>query len=230
MTGTLQRLIALLLLTCPTALFALGLGDIRLNSGLNEPLNAEIELVGAAPDELSSLRATLANQETFARYGLERSTFLTKIEFSVGQGRDGRPALLVRSRESVSDPFLTLLVDVNWSRGRLLREYTMLLDPPVYPPGAEQATNAPVSAPQAGETETSRGGAVQRAPEPAAEEAAPASTSGVSRAPEISSPSSSSAAISGSSYTVRNNDTLWRIASGVKAGTTSDVNRMMMAI
>ena len=222
MTGTFQRLIALFLLTCPTALFALGLGDIRLNSGLNEPLDAEIELVGAAPDELTSLRATLANPEAFTRYGLDRSAFLSKIEFKVGQGRDGRPALLVRSRESVPDPFLTLLVDVNWSRGRLLREYTMLLDPPVYTPGAEQAASAPVSAPQAGETETPRSGNVQRAPEPPAEAAPP---SGVSRAPEVSSGPSA-----GSSYTVRNNDTLWRIASGLKSGATSDVNRMMMAI
>ena len=222
MTGILQRLIALFLLACPTALFALGLGDIRLNSALNEPLDAEIELVGAAPDELTSLRATLANPEAFARYGLDRSAFLAKIEFKVGQGRDGRPALLVRSRESVPDPFLTLLVDVNWSRGRLLREYTMLLDPPVYTPGAEQAASAPVSAPQAGETESSRSGSVQRAPEPPAETAPP---SGVSRAPEV--PAEISA---GSSYTVRNNDTLWRIASGLKPGATSDVNRMMMAI
>jgi pilus assembly protein FimV len=222
MTGILQRLIALFLLACPTALFALGLGDIRLNSALNEPLDAEIELVGAAPDELTSLRATLANPEAFARYGLDRSAFLSKIEFKVGQGRDGRPALLVRSRESVPDPFLTLLVDVNWSRGRLLREYTMLLDPPVYTPGAEQAASAPVSAPQAGETESSRSGSVQRAPEPPAETAPP---SGVSRAPEV--PAEISA---GSSYTVRNNDTLWRIASGLKPGATSDVNRMMMAI
>ncbi|HKE43770.1 MAG TPA: FimV/HubP family polar landmark protein [Steroidobacteraceae bacterium] len=224
MTGTLQRLIALVLLFCPTALFALGLGDIRLNSSLNEPLDAEIELVGAAPDELTSLRATLADQETFTRYGLERSAFLSKIEFKVGQGKDGRPALLVRSRESVADPFLTLLVDVNWSRGRLLREYTMLLDPPVYTPGAEQATNAPVSAPQAGATESARSGAVERAPET---HAAPPTSGGVSRAPE---PSAASGASMGSSYTVRNNDTLWRIASGVKPGATSDVNRMMLAI
>ncbi len=224
MTGTLQRLIALFLLACPTALFALGLGDIRLNSALNEPLDAEIELVGAAPDELTSLRATLANPEAFARYGLERSAFLSKIEFKVGQGRDGRPALLVRSRESVADPFLTLLVDVNWSRGRLMREYTMLLDPPVYTPGAEQAASAPVSAPQAGETESPSSGSVQRAPEPAPQ-AAPPSASGVSRTPEV--PSGISA---GSSYTVRNNDTLWRIASELKPGATSDVNRMMMAI
>jgi pilus assembly protein FimV len=224
MTGTFQRLIALVLTLCPTALFALGLGDIRLNSALNEPLDAEIELVGAAPDELGSLRATLADQETFARYGLDRSTFLSKIEFKVGQGRDGRPALLLRSRESVPDPFLTLLVDVNWSRGRLLREYTMLMDPPVYTPGAEQATNAPVSAPQAGETESARSGAVERAPAP---RPAPSSTSAVSRAPESSGATGASM---GSNYTVRNNDTLWRIASGLKPGATSDVNRMMLAI
>jgi pilus assembly protein FimV len=224
MTGTLQRLIALVFFFCPTALFALGLGDIRLNSALNEPLDAEIELVGAAPDELSSLRATLANQETFTRYGLDRSPFLSKIEFKVGQGRDGRAALLLRSRESVSDPFLTLLVDVNWSRGRLLREYTMLMDPPVYTPGAEQATNAPVSAPQAGETESARSGAVERAPEP---RPAPPPPSAVTRTPESAGATGASM---GSSYTVRNNDTLWRIASGLKPGASSDVNRMMLAI
>jgi pilus assembly protein FimV len=227
MTGTLQRLIALVLLFCPTALFALGLGEIRLNSALNEPLDAEIELVGAQPDELGSVRATLASADTFARYGLERPPFLSKIEFKVGQGRDGRAALLVRSRDSVSDPFLTLLVDVNWSRGRLLREYTMLLDPPVYTPGGEQAPGAPVSAPQAGETESASSGAVQRAAEPAPP--APTPSAGVSRAPEAeAAPSPSMSA--GSSYTVRNNDTLWRIASGLKPGATSDVNRMMLAI
>ena len=179
------------------------------------------------PMSWRSVRATLANTETFARYGLERPPFLSKIEFKVGQGRDGRPALLVRTRESVPDAFLTLLVDVNWSRGRLLREYTMLLDPPVYTPGGEQASSAPVSAPQAGESESASSGTVQRPAEPAPVAPAPAPSSGVSRAPEAAPAPSLSAE---SSYTVRNNDTLWRIASGLRPGETSDVNRMMLAI
>ena len=68
MTRRLQRFLALVLLASPSTLFALGLGDIQLHSALNEPLDADIELVSAAPDELSSLKASLANRETFARY------------------------------------------------------------------------------------------------------------------------------------------------------------------
>ena len=94
--------------------------------------------------------------------------FLTKIEFSVGQGRDGHPALLVRSRDSVSDPFLTLLVDVNWSRGRLLREYRCCSTRRFTHPALSRRRTLRSSAPQAGETESSRGGTVERAPEPPA--------------------------------------------------------------
>src|SRR5688572_11127885 len=135
------------LLFFPTALFALGLGNIRLKSALNEPLYAEIELLSATPDELASLRASLASRETFIRYGLERPQFLANLDFRVGRSGDGRNVLFVRSRESVTEPFLTFLIEVNWSRGRLLREYTVLMDPPVYMPGEETAS-APVAAPQ----------------------------------------------------------------------------------
>ena len=221
MTRLLQRLFALFVLLSPATVFALGLGDIRLHSALNEPLSAEIELVSAAPDELSSLRASLATRETFTRYGLERAPFLNSIEFKVGRSGDGRNILQVRSREAVAEPFLSFLVEVNWSRGRLLREYTLLLDPPVYMPGAEQAEAAPVAAPQAGVTETERSGAVQRPVEPEPQVAEPAPT--VSRTPEP-------AVIEGSSYTVRSKDTLWHIASSMKPGAASGINRMMMAL
>jgi len=221
MTRLLQRLFALFVLLSPATAFALGLGDIRLHSGLNEPLSAEIELVSAAPDELSSLRASLATSETFTRYGLERAPFLNSIEFKVGRSSDGRNILQVRSREAVAEPFLSFLVEVNWSRGRLLREYTLLLDPPVYMPGAEQAEAAPVAAPQAGVSETERSGAVQRPVEPEAQVAEPAPT--VSRTPEP-------AAIEGSSYTVRSNDTLWHIANSLKPGAASGINRTMLAL
>jgi pilus assembly protein FimV len=221
MTRLLQRLIGLLVLLSPGITFALGLGEIQLHSALNEPLSAEIELVSAAPDELSSLRADLASRETFARYGLDRPVTLTNIEFKVGRSADGRNVLKVRSLEAVTEPFLSFLVEVSWSRGRLLREYTLLLDPPVYMPGAEQAEAAPVTAPAAGVTETERRGAVQRPVEPEPQVAEPAPV--VSRTAEP-------AAIEGSSYTVRNNDTLWHIASNMKPGAASGINRMMLAL
>ena len=220
MTRLLQRLLVSIVLLSPATVFALGLGDIDLHSGLNEPLSADIELVSAAPDELSSLRASLASRETFARYGLERSALFADLQFRVGRSADGRNVLQVRSREAITEPFLSFLVEVNWSRGRLLREYTLLLDPPVYMPGEQQAQSAPVTAPQAGPTESARSGAVQRPVEPEPRATEPTS---------VSLPSQP-VAIDGSSYTVRSNDTLWNIASNLKPGASSEVNRTMLAL
>jgi pilus assembly protein FimV len=222
MTRKILRLAVACLCIFPTALFALGLGDIRLKSALNEPLDAEIELVSATPDELASLRASLASPETFARYGLERPRFLSSLDFRVGTASDGRQVLFVRSRESVTEPFLTFLIEVNWSRGRLLREYTLLLDPPIYMPGPDQGAE-PVSAPQTAAEDSARAGAVERPAEAAPAPPVPAP------APSISRPSAPISADSGS-YTVQDNDTLWKIASGMRPGTRSDINRMMIAL
>src|SRR5262245_34573184 len=126
MSGKLRVLISALVLA-PVAAFGLGLGEIRLNSALNEPFSSEIDLVAATPEELGALEAQLASPEIFARYGLDRPAFLSSLEFRVGRGRDGRSVLTVRSSDSITEPFVSFLVDVNWPRGRLLREYTVLL-------------------------------------------------------------------------------------------------------
>src|SRR5579863_8339813 len=152
MFSTMRRLMlmACLLSTSflwPSSSWALGLGEIHLKSALNEPMNAEIDLIAATPDELAALRASLADREAFTRYGIDRPAFLSTLTFKVGKGKDGRDALLVRSTDAIPEPFVTFLVEVNWARGRLMREYTVLLDPPVYTPGENAASNAPVSAP-----------------------------------------------------------------------------------
>src|ERR1700726_3082892 len=131
----------------PSLSWALGLGEIHLNSALNEPMNADIDLIAATPDELTALRATLAGRDAFTRYGIDRPQFLSSLTFKVGKGKDGRDALLVRSTDAIPEPFVTFLVEVNWARGRLMREYTVLLDPPVYTPGETASTAAPVTAP-----------------------------------------------------------------------------------
>src|ERR1700676_743364 len=130
----------------PSLSWALGLGEIHLNSALNEPMNAEIDLIAAAPDELAALRATLGGRDAFPRYGIDRPPFLATLTFKVGKGKDGRDALLVRSTDAIPEPFVTFLVEVNWARGRLMREYTVLLDPPVYTPGERASSAAPVAA------------------------------------------------------------------------------------
>jgi len=150
MSVTMRRLVLLTSLLCSTALWptltwALGLGEIHLKSALNEPMNAEIDLLAASPDELTALRATLASREAFARYGIDKPPFLSSLTFQSGKNKDGRDVLFVRSTDAIPEPFVTFLVEVNWARGRLMREYTVLLDPPVYTPGEGPNSAAPVA-------------------------------------------------------------------------------------
>ncbi len=151
MPVTMRRSMLLACLLCwsavwPTLSWALGLGEIHLKSALNEPMNAEIDLIAASPDELTALRATLASRDAFTRYGIDRPPFLSSLTFQVGKNKDGRDVLFVRSTDTIPEPFVTFLVEVNWARGRLMREYTVLLDPPVYTPGEAPNSTAPVAA------------------------------------------------------------------------------------
>src|SRR6202042_605074 len=144
---TLSRLVLMACLLIPSLSWGLGLGEIHLNSALNEPMNAEIDLIAAGPDELNALRASLAPKDAFPRYGIDRPPFLSTLTFKVAKSKDGRDVLLVRSTDAIPEPFVTFLVEVNWARGRLMREYTVLLDPPVYTPGENASSSAPVTAP-----------------------------------------------------------------------------------
>jgi pilus assembly protein FimV len=139
-------LVLMMALSVPGAAHALGLGDIHVDSALNERLAAEIDIVGATATDLTDLRATLANRETFLRYGADRPAFLSSATFKVTQDSQGRPVLAIRSTESFSEPVVNLLVDVSWRSGELVRQYTLLLDPPGF---ASPRAATLVSAPQA---------------------------------------------------------------------------------
>jgi len=211
MSGKLRVLITAILLT-PAAALGLGLGEIRLNSSLNEPLSAEIDLVAATPEELATLNAQLASQEVFARYGLDRPAFLGSLEFSVGHGQDGRSVLLVHSRDAISEPFVSFLIDVTWPRGRLLREYTVLLDPPAMLASGDSPAPAPLAAPT---TAPQQPAAVAPAPE-----ALP---------PPAPTPAATPVASEGSTYEVERGDTLYGIASSVAGGDRQAIQRAMIA-
>jgi pilus assembly protein FimV len=227
---TLPRITLMACLICPSFAWALGLGEIHLNSALNEPLNAEIDLIAAAPDELTALRATLAGRDAFTRYGIDRPPFLSSITFTVGKGKDGHDALLVKSTEAIPEPFVTFLVEVNWSRGRLMREYTVLLDPPVYSPGEGSSSSAPVTA-------ATTAPAPRKSSQPAATSAPTASAPPVS-APTTSAPPASSRAASsnagqsgaGGTYSVKDGDTLTKIARSLRAETPANVDQTMIAL
>ena len=162
-----------LLLALPSAAFALGLGDIHLNSALNSPLDAEIEITDVAPDEVNTLKATLAPREVFSQNGIDYPTYLTTVQLRTVQTSDGRHIIKLKSIEAITDPFITLLINVSWSHGQLVREYTMLLDPPIYTPSQSAVASAPVAAPATGAD--TRAGTITRGSEaPAPAEAAPA--------------------------------------------------------
>src|SRR4030081_1484170 len=122
-------LVWMMALTMPGAAQALGLGDIHVDSGLNERLAAEIDIVGATALDLIDLRAAVANRDTFLRYGADRPAFLSSATFKVTQDNKGRPVLAVRSTESFTEPVVNFLVDLHWRHGDLVRQYTLLLDP-----------------------------------------------------------------------------------------------------
>jgi pilus assembly protein FimV len=229
--------------------WALGLGEIHLNSALNEPMNAEIDLIAASPEELTALRATLAPRDAFTRYGIDRPPFLSTLTFKVGKSKDGRDILLVHSTDAIPEPFVTFLVEVNWARGRLMREYTVLLDPPVYTPGENAKSSAPVTAPSTSATTTAMPPAPlatapaptttsapstttgrksrTQAPHPAAADNAAAATPkpAVSPPAALSEPSSTPGTIQ-----VAKGDTLTKIARSLHADTPANIDQTMIAL
>lgn len=195
----------------PLSAAALGVGEVGLRSALGEPLLAEIPLSAESPDELDSLEVRLAPVETFARFGIDRPAFLAGLRLEVVRAA-GDAAVRVSSTEPVTEPFLTVLLEFSWSKGRLLREYTMLLDPPAFAPEQQPA---PVALPGAGTTGPAAGELVREEPAP------PASQPVVIRGAEVMS----------SSYgPVQRNETLWGITSRVDRAPGVSMNQMMLAI
>ncbi len=144
MKRPLQLPLAIALALGGTNALALGLGPVHVNSKLNQPLDAEIPVLQGGAGEAEGLLVNLAAAEDFDRIGLNRSRLNVPLEFSLGKNARGEPIIRVTSKEPVRDSFLDFLVEANWPKGRLLREYTILLDPPVMAPAtARTATNQP---------------------------------------------------------------------------------------
>ncbi|MHC8368059.1 FimV/HubP family polar landmark protein [Pseudomonas sp. ZT5P21] len=122
---------------------ALGLGEITLHSALNQPLRADIALVDAAGLEEGDLSVSLATADEFSRAGVERVFFLNDLKFTPIL-RGNRNVIRVSSSKAVNEPFMNFLVQLNQPNGRVLREYTVLIDPPGTP-GIVPVTDEPVA-------------------------------------------------------------------------------------
>ncbi|WP_018409982.1 FimV/HubP family polar landmark protein [Methyloversatilis thermotolerans] len=162
------RLLTALLSALPLSAGAAGLGKLTVQSAIGQPLRAEVEL-SASPDELSSMSAKLASPNAFKQAGVEFASSLAGVRISVDK-RGARPVLVVTSDRVVNEPYLDMLIELSWSSGRLVREYTFLLDPvdmprpapvePVAVPGGEApraAARAPSAAPAASRPASSDG-------------------------------------------------------------------------
>ncbi|MHC8304929.1 FimV/HubP family polar landmark protein [Pseudomonas sp. PB3P13] len=136
------------LVTYSVAASALGLGEITIHSALNQPLRADIALVDAAGLEEGDLSVSLATADEFSRAGVERVFFLNDLKFTPIL-RGNRAVIRVSSGKPVNEPFLNFLVQLNQPNGRLLREYTVLIDPPgspgIVPVADEPVTSTPNS-------------------------------------------------------------------------------------
>lgn len=140
--STVAMLLAASLLASP-GLLAQGLGELSLDSALNEPLRASIELLEVSGLEESQLLIGIASPEEYEQAGLERSSLVSQIEFDVELQPLGSGRVTLTTRDRVNEPFLTLLVSARWPSGRVLRDYTVLLDLP----GAPAQTAAGVTPP-----------------------------------------------------------------------------------
>ena len=169
-------LLAALLTLLAMPAFALGLGQITVKSQRGEPLLAEIAIVSSDPGELENLQARLASPETFARVGLEPpNSTVSGLRFTVALDPQGRPVIRVTSAEPVDESLLTFLLEVDWGQGRLVREYSALLDAPRTVSAPAQP---PIEAPSVAPSNT-----IVRQPEappaePAAADAVPAPEAG----------------------------------------------------
>ena len=234
--NTVRKLIfalALGAILIPNHGFTLGLGEIEVNSSLNQKLMARIELLSASPEDAETLIVKLASREEFVRAGLDRPIVLSSLKFKTAIEND-HVYVDVLSPKPIREPFLNFLVEVDWPKGHLIREYTILLDPPVFmgnrgaqeskpasdrPAMQEAASYAPVT------VQSTASVADFRSNEPAPVAAQVVEQAGVQQqaysAPSYAPPAG---------YRVQTGDTAWSIANSMKPDDSVSTAQVLLAM
>ncbi|AWH33855.1 FimV/HubP family polar landmark protein [Stenotrophomonas sp. SAU14A_NAIMI4_8] len=223
----LTYLSAALLALASSSAMALGLGDIRVLSRPGQPLLAEIPVVSADPSELENLRVALASPVTFERVGLQRPTGLvSELQFELTTNAQGRAVVRVTSQTPVETPSLSFLIEADWGQGRLVREYSALVDAPA---NALAVAEPEIVAPAGMLPDT----IVRDAPAPTPPAAAPSAPSAPAKAPTrataTAAPRAAAPAANGS-VTVQHGQTLSQIADAVARGNQVSRDRAMIAL
>jgi len=192
------------ILALPVPALSLGLGKLTVLSNLGQPLSAQIELNSAQRDELDTLRARIADPSVYRENNVPYAGSLTRARITLEQGANGASYLRVVTPQAVNDPFLDMIVEISWATGRVVRDYTFLLDPP----GGDTQAVAPSAAIVA--------------------EAAPGRAPRGSRRTAEAPAAAGTAAGTEGSYTVKRGDTLSKIASEYKPANVS-LEQMLVA-
>lgn len=222
MKQTFQALAVLFSLALALPVAALGLGKLEHDSALNERFEARLPLLSATADELSSLKIGLADEAAFRRANVSYSPVLGQLRFKLVEPQSGNEYIHITSDQPISEPFLNFLVELSWGSGRIYREYTVLLDPPLYD---SNRTRTAASDRRTAPSTT----------EPATKSPAPEKYSHTVNYPDQqpvrpASPSARVSAYNGGDYgPVQSGATLWSIASEMRPGGVT-TQQMMLAL
>ncbi len=217
---------------------AVGMGGINLTTALGEPLKLEIELETASKAETNSLSVRLASPEMFKAAGIDYPYSLPQLKFQIAtHANNDQPYLVITSLQPINEPFVTLLVELSWPSGKLLREYTFLLDPPGYaadlpkaaevkpvePDVTDDVVQIPAedSAAEQGVTSEIIADTIPATPESAEEESVPPTLALETAPPKAEETPAASSNVASGPITVKRGDTLYQIASQAK---TADAN------
>src|SRR3569623_984417 len=221
-----------------SAAYALGLGEIDVDSHLNQKFSASIPLNSISPEEAENLLVRLADNEDFNKAGIERSDYLSTLNFKVvTDAKNSR--IVISSKQLAREPFLSFLLDVRSSTGRVLREYTVLLDPPAYTQPAPVAPVAPVAkAPTdfyqtAEESNPSKPAAAPApaAPKPVVAQPKPAPAASVAAPPAVAPVADAAPDAPTVAYgPVKAQETFWSIAAKLRPNPSVTMDQMLWAL
>jgi pilus assembly protein FimV len=210
-----------------SAVSSLGLGELTLESFLNEPFKANVDLLNTGGLADHQIRIRLATADDFERLGVDRAYFLTDIDFEIEIDEAGNGRILMSSEGPVLEPYLDFIIEARWPSGRLLREYTVLVDPPVFDEASSIIVSARNQADQASAaTESKKKSRASNGDQLAVNKSRLADGA----MPERDFGSDASAApIAGDKYMIQRDETLWSIAKrAMPAG--SSVHQTMLDI
>jgi pilus assembly protein FimV len=230
---SLSAVAAATLALAASSAWSLGLGRLAVQSALGENLRAEIDISSMTPEEASSLRVRVAPADAYRAAGVDYNAVLPGTQVTVARRANGQPYLRLVSERVVQEPFVDVILEVTWSSGRLVREYTLLLDPPGTRSAAAPAPAPVAPALSAAPVPPAPRPAPATAPSPApaarASAPAPAPASAPTAAAQPAAPRAPRAAGNVDEYTVRPGDTLSRVAQRTQREGVS-LDQMLVAL